>query len=273
MADEEARWLRDWLTHLQAQGRNAFTLDEVRAELPHHSSAALRQSLDRLTRKGQLTSVHNGYYLIIPPQYSAWHVLPAALFVDGLMRSLNRPYYVGLLNAAALYGAAHQQPQQYFVVTTFPVMRPLVEAGVKIDFISIKQIPTHLLDTRKTDTGYLYLSSPALTACDLVRFEKRIGGLSRAATVLAELTESLQPADLTGPLLQAAPVSVLQRLGYLLDEVLEQPRLGESLYQSCRQAHLRFQAVCLKTTVSLVDPAKATTRWRVIPNEAIELDL
>jgi hypothetical protein len=39
----------------------------------------------------------------------------------------------------------------------------------------------------------LKISSPALTATDLVQFEKRIGGLNRAATVINELAEVLRP--------------------------------------------------------------------------------
>ena len=46
------------------------------------------------------------------------------LWIDDLMRFHHVPYYVGLLSAAALHGAAHQQPQEFQVVSG-AVLRPL----------------------------------------------------------------------------------------------------------------------------------------------------
>jgi hypothetical protein len=66
---------------------------------------------------------------------------------------------------------------------------------MKINYISVKQIPVKLLEQRKTEAGYLTISNAALTATDLVQFEKRIGGLNRAATVLNELADVLQRVD------------------------------------------------------------------------------
>jgi hypothetical protein len=41
------------------------------------------------------------------------------------MKSLNKPYYVGLLSAAVPYGAAHQQPMGYTVIIQNPVPRSI----------------------------------------------------------------------------------------------------------------------------------------------------
>jgi hypothetical protein len=61
------------------------------------------------------------------------------------MKFLKRPYYVGLLNAAAFYGAAHQQPQEYFVFTNFPPLRPTSKRGIKINYISKREVPALFL--------------------------------------------------------------------------------------------------------------------------------
>src|SRR5690606_34577281 len=102
----------------------SFSLEEVRSSFPENSEAAIKLKLNRLSNKGKVISVHKGYYLIITPQYASLGILPPSLFIDDLMKFIEKPYYVGLLNAAAFYGAAHQQPQEYFVLTTFPVLRP-----------------------------------------------------------------------------------------------------------------------------------------------------
>ena len=56
------------------------------------------------------------------------------------MEFIAKPYYVGLLSAAALYGVAHQQPQEFFIITTTKQL-----ATQK------KGIPVKFLDNRKTE--------------------------------------------------------------------------------------------------------------------------
>jgi hypothetical protein len=98
-----------------------------------------------------------------------------------------------LLNAAAYHGASHQQPQEFFVVTGFSVMRPMQKKGLKLNYISKKEISATLLDISKTEAGYLKISNPALTATDLIQYAKRVGVINRVATVLAELAERILP--------------------------------------------------------------------------------
>ena len=158
-----------WIDLLQSRGVNAFSLEIVAKELPDYTATAIKRALSRLSEKGKILSIYKGYYLIIPPQYANKGILPPSLFLDGLMQHLNRPYYVALLNAAAYHGASHQQAQEFFVVSNFPVMRPSLKKDLKINYISIKTIPEKLLEKKKTETGYLKVSAPALTATDLIQ--------------------------------------------------------------------------------------------------------
>ena len=266
------RTVSDWLDRLPMQGRSAFSLGQLQTDFPTHSTEALHLALARLARQHQVLSVHHGYYLIIPPQYRAKGIVPAALFLDGLMRHLGRPYYVGLLNAAALHGASHQQPQETFVVTTFPVMRPTAKRGLRIQYLSKETLPPDaLLESRKVETGYLRVSSPALTAADLVQYQHRIGGLDRAATVLAELGEILPLDSFTPQLLQAVPTAVWQRLGYLLEVVLDQLAPADALFTACVQAGMLFHRVALAPADPTVGHTVAS-RWRIVPNISVEPD-
>jgi hypothetical protein len=83
------------------------------------------KALQRLKRKKESAMIRKGFYVIVPPEYRSRGVLPPVLFIADLMKFLNRNYYTGLLNAAAFYGAAHQQPQDFFVITTKPVLVPI----------------------------------------------------------------------------------------------------------------------------------------------------
>jgi predicted transcriptional regulator of viral defense system len=187
------------------------------------------------------------------------------------MKYLQRPYYVALLNAAAYHGASHQQPQEYFVVTDFPVLRPIQKKGMKINYISIKEIPKSLIEKRKTEAGYLNISNAALTACDLIQFEKRIGGMNRVATVLNELTEVINPADFSLTLLKHVHVTTMQRLGYLLEHVCFNQELADTLFGAMQREKLGFFRIPLKAANETKGFA-SDHRWKVIVNTEIEID-
>src|SRR5690606_26981005 len=74
------------------------------------------------------------------------------------------------------------------------------------------------IEERKTDTGTMKLSGPALTALDLLRYPRAAGGLDNIATVLTDLGEKIDGEQLAA-LSAAAERPVVQRLGYLLDRL------------------------------------------------------
>ena len=263
--------LKDWTDHLTSKGKWAFSLKQAKESFPNQSDIAIKRSLNRLSAKGEIFSVYKGYYLIIPPQYMSRGILPPAMFLDGLMQSLERPYYLGLLNAAAFYGAAHQQSQEFFVFTNFPVLRPTNKKGLKINYISKKEIPATLLESRKTESGYLKVSSPELTAADLVQFEKRIGGLNRAATVLNELADEMKTENINDAFLKEIPVTTIQRLGYLLDKIEGRETLSNHLYDLSKKNGLPFFRIPLKAS-GKVKGFSSDERWKVIINIEIEPD-
>lgn len=209
--------LENWIEECQSKGKFAFNLIELRNSFPNDTEIALKRMLDRQSAKKKVVSIFKGYYIIVPPQYSSKGVLPPSMFIDGLMIFLERKYYVALLNAAALHGASHQQPQEYFIVTEYPVLRATIKKGIKINYISTKQLPPEsLLQKVKTETGYITVSNPLLTAIDLIIYEKRIGGLNRVCTVMNELLELIKPSHITIEFINYATVSSLQRFGYIL---------------------------------------------------------
>jgi len=263
--------IRNWIEILQSHGKSAFSLELLNSELSNYTATGIKRALSRLTAKGKIISIHKGYYLIIPPQYFSRGVLPPALFLDSLMESLKRPYYLALLNAASFYGASHQQPQEFFVVTNFPVLRATHKKGLKINYISKSEIPERLLNLKNTESGYLKISNHVLTATDLIQFEKRVGGINRVATVLNELTEEIHAEDFNELLLESVPVTALQRLGYILDRVIENKELADSLFQSLERVGTKLFRIPLKASVPS-SGFPSDERWKVIVNIEIEMD-
>jgi predicted transcriptional regulator of viral defense system len=263
--------LGDWVDHLLSKGQIAFSLSQAQVAFRDLSEDALNMALSRLSKKSKILSIFKGYYLIITPTYASRGILPASLYIDGLMAFLNRDYYTGLLSAAAFHGAAHQQPQEFFVITTLPPLRPTERKGTRVNYISKTSINEKLIERRKTESGYLKISNPALTATDLVQFEKKIGGLNRVATVLNELAEVLKPEMFTTTLFDEVSQYSIQRLGYILEYKVDQKGLADALYLKTREANLSFFRVPLKAGVSS-QGFSSDQRWKVIDNIDIEID-
>jgi predicted transcriptional regulator of viral defense system len=132
----------DYVADLQSKGRYTFTRDEAQKALSL-SDLALKRSLERLSKKKSIVLVHRGFYIIVPLEYRARGILPPEWFIRELMQFMNLDYYVGLLSAAAIHGAAHQQPQEFHVVI------PRFQRDIRTGNLSIRFFKkAHLLSTR-----------------------------------------------------------------------------------------------------------------------------
>lgn len=156
-------------------------------------------------------------------------------------------------------------------MTSFPVLRPMAKKGLKINYISVRNFPDQLLEKRKTESGYLNISNRGLTATDLIQFEKRIGGINRAATVINELSETMTSADFDSMLLAITPVTALQRLGYILEFACSNQILADTLYDKMHTNGLKLYRIPLKASGTTAG-FSSDNRWQVIVNTEIEID-
>lgn len=260
-------YLEDYLVKVRSLGRFAFTWTELKAQF-EVSDKALNQSLFRLKVKKKIAQVRKGFYAIITPEYSNYGIPPTVLYIDDLMNSLNKKYYVGLLSAAALYGAAHQQPMEFFVVTEKPALRNIKSKKLKINFYVKKQWAIEDIIQKKTDAGYIKVSSPELTALDLLFYQDSFG-INKVVTVLHELASEMKTHDLTKTAQTYSQIAAMQRLGYLLDNELRNEKLSDALWVVLKQKTLF--PVPLSTTKS--KKGSADDKWKVIRNMKIESDI
>ncbi len=261
-------YLSHYLDQVRSRGRYTFTGDEVIAEF-NLSDEAYQKVIQRLSDKERISRLRQNFYLIIPPEYASRQTLPLGYFIDDLMKFLERDYYVGLLTAAMYHGAAHQQPQTQFVVSEPPYLRPIKNRQQSIIFCLKKAWNADFVTQQKTDAGYINISSPALTAIDLVFYSDRIGGINRAATVLAELVHELEP-EILGKVAESFPqTTTLQRLGYLLEEILQEASLVDTLYSALNNR--KFYPTQLNPKTDSKNQ-KAPNRWKIIPNMTVEVD-
>jgi predicted transcriptional regulator of viral defense system len=265
-AAERSRSLEAYADALQASGRYTFVADEARCALDV-SDVALRNAARRLIQKGRLVAPRRGFYVVVPVEYRSAGAPPPSWFVDDLMRFQGQPYYVGLLSAAALHGAAHQQPQEFQVVTDVP-LRPAAAGRARIRFIFKRRIADVPLALVKTETGTLRVSTPEATALDLVRYVEVSGHLGNVATVLAELADLLDPQRLATVAVADVEIACVQRLGHLLEKVGAGDKL-EPLAALIADRSPRF--VRLRPDRPRGDAAR-DKRWRVLINEDVEVE-
>ncbi|MDR2882797.1 MAG: type IV toxin-antitoxin system AbiEi family antitoxin [Alistipes sp.] len=263
--------ISEWIRDLEAHGFQTFSVERVREAFPGASEQNIMNSLYRMTVKRRIISVYKGFYVIMPPQYSVKGIVAPAYYIDRLMEYIGKPYYVGLLNAAEQHGAAHQRSQRFSVMTIYPSANPSKTKNNILDWVYRKEVPEKFLQTKNAEMGVIRFSNPELTAIDLVQYEKHAGGLSRAATVLAELVEQTDFSKVPNELFDYTSVSAIQRLGFILDNVLEKGGQADVLYERLHGYGKRLNYVPLSTRSTNGNAGK-DVRWKININTDIEID-
>lgn len=258
-------FLSPWVDDLQSRGQYTFTREHVEAQTGR-SSVAAQSALRRLKAQGRIVSPRRGFYVTVPPEYRAAGSPPASWFVDDLMGHLSQPYYVGLLSASAIHGSAHQQPMVFQVVTNKPT-RAMRAGAIAIEFAMsgiVEQMP--VID-QQTETGTMRVATAETTAFDLVRYPVAAGHWANVATVLAELSERIDPRALAtiAPLVRLPDV---QRLGYAL-EAIGATGVAGPLARWLRSQ--RPRAVPLQPDGTA--HATLDRKWRVLANVALETEV
>jgi predicted transcriptional regulator of viral defense system len=257
--------LPKYVDYLQARGSYVFTQEQALNVLKS-SQAALRLSIHRLLAKKRIAQLRRGFYVIVPMEYETAGILPTSWYITAFMRHYKLPYYVGLLSAAALYGAAHQQPQEFQIITTKPT-KPIILPRGRIKFFVKKKIIDKYILKKQTETGYISISSPELTAYDLIQYIESSGHLNNVATVLIELAESIDSKTLAS-VARNSPLVIVQRLGFLLEQFTNLN--VELVYQWLKTQNIRTTPLRPNKTHKRY---KRNNRWKVWINEKVEPDL
>ena len=264
---EEIPTLPHYLEYLQSRGQYWFVRQEVLEKL-QLTDNAFRKAAHRLITQIKLNRIRGDFYTLIPLEYRATGSLPATWFIDALMKYLNQYYYVALLTAAGLHEASHQQPMVFQVITDKPT-RSIITGQVRIQFFYKKNIAPQSYQPIKTASGSMNVSTPEITAVDLVRYMTAAGQINQVATVLCELAERLNPKILATLLNNhIIETTAAQRLGYLLD-ILKTNIDLEPLSLALKQ-----KKVLQRLLVSGSDQPvlSINRRWNILVNEPVEPD-
>lgn len=202
----------------ERSGRLNLRTQDIHAELPGISPAALHQALHRQQRRGRLIRLSRGsdHWLIVPLQHASAGAPPLETWLDRYLgKTLGIPYYVALLSAAEIHGAS-----PYAVMVTQVMVperrRPITVGRHEVVFHTRARVSDMPTRWHETPDGRFKVGTPELTALELVERAAQMGGMARVREVLRGLWASCTPRGLTAALDALQEIPTAQRLGALL---------------------------------------------------------
>lgn len=208
--------VKSYIKELDAVEEYSFSLEVLRRNTDK-SGTSLKLELARLIEKKEILNLRKVFYLIITPRYSSFGKIPVQLYAEKLYRSLDRKYYLGLYSAARIHGAGHQQVQREYLMIEQSKLGDIKKSDLDIKFLTTSNWPGSNSIKERSDAGEYQLSSPILTAVDLIHHQSKLGGLNRMLAILEELLEEVNEEDLATLLTWYSDRSSLQRLGSLME--------------------------------------------------------
>ena len=269
---ERATSLAAYVEELASSGCISFTREDA-LEALGVSHGAFVSAVARLKKRGYIVAPRRGFYVITPMQYLKWGAPPPSWYIDAMMKGAERPYYVALQKAADIYGASHQAVMEFQVVTDRQ-WKPIRAGRSKLAFYFREDMEGVELgiEQRKTNTGSMCVSSPALSALDLVRYPHASGGVSHTASILNELAAQID-SELLEALAPKFERSVVQRLGFILEH-LGQEEIASGLERhlsNCKVSWVELEPSEASATV-FSNQRERSSRWHVIVRRPIEVD-
>src|SRR3990167_939463 len=262
-------YLSHLIDELQQQGQYSFTKNQLLEKLSSVSSHALARRIKRLAEKKRITPLGSGFYVIVPIEYQSSGAPPANWFVDAFMKHMKQPYYVSLLTAASLYGAAHQQAQEFQIMVTKPA-RSITVGRSQIHFYVRKHLISMITRPVKVFTGQMQVGIPEVVAFDMVKYPAASGYWNNILTVLEELHEQLSVEVLVDIAKRNNSIKLSQRLGYLLEKANAKTALIDALQKWVSSQHPRYTFL---DTLAEKLTEKKNNAWKLYVNVEIESDL
>lgn len=258
--------LKDYLETLEAEGRHWFTVEELQKTVSL-KEASLRVALSRYAKAGHVKIIRRGFGIILPAHGNELH---PSFYVDAMMKHLGATYYVGLLSAAAYWGASHQASMVYQIVAN-KVVAPIQFEHGRLEFVAKRDFPQKWIKKVAAIGGYINVSSPELTTIDLIRFPKKSGRLNNVATIISELKDKWDKRTMNSIYRDSTtPTVTLQRLGFIL-EILGFSNEASSVELALRSRRLTRKP--LSQTANLRrENVPFNSKWSLYVNTQVEPD-
>lgn len=202
---------------LREQGRSLVQTADIFDVLgPEVREIAVRKVIRNLVRKGWLSRVVGGKYMLLPPEHGPENLGENNALA--LAAAVVEPCYIGWWSAASWHGFTTQKPMTVFVAVTRQTPSREIEGGA-VRFVKV--IPRKFFGYEPYDIygRVVPVSSPAKTLVDCLDRPDLAGGPAELARIVHSVLAEVPPDDVLSAATAMKSKAVLQRLGFLSDLV------------------------------------------------------
>lgn len=199
---------------LTEENREIVSAAEVIEMLGSETTA--RTVIRNLVRKGWLTRLVGGRYMLLPPSHGPENL--GENNVLALASAAVEPSYVGWWAAASFHGMTTQRPR----IATVAVLKqrdPVTIEGHRVRFVGVADRKFFGFGDFELYGRTACISTPAKTIVDCVDRPALAGGPAEVARIVSGGSQIVDPAELIHDALRMQSQSLLQRLGFLTDLV------------------------------------------------------
>src|SRR5690242_13031728 len=164
---------------LTEQGRDVVRAADI-IELAGSESSA-RKVIRNLLKKGWLSRLVGGKYLLLPPERGPENLGENNAFA--LASRVVEPSYVGWWSAASFHGFTTQKPMTIFVAVTKQVPTRTIE-GAAVQFVTIAPRKFFGFQSYKVYDRPVVISSPEKTVTDCVDRPDLCGGVTELTRIV-----------------------------------------------------------------------------------------
>ena len=280
--------IRKWIQSLEEKGIYSFSMQELKEVFPLLKEKTILNTLGTLKKQEKLLPLWNGIYSIVrfvdignaTDNRAIREEGKPYFYIETLMQHLKREYYVALLSAVEVHLSPKEalQANEITVITSLPPLRDSFRGQGKIRYFVKKDIKNlrEIGVKRKTlpfsiKERTLRVASLELTAVDLLLYEKEIGGIQKAVEVIQRIKKHLSWQELPKEVIFSTPVSIFQRLGYILSFIKEE-ELAEGLKERVLSTGKKIRRTLLKTDVPEKGGEPFCPIWKIVVNIPLQND-
>ena len=280
--------IRKWIQSLEEKGIYSFSMQELKEVFPLLKEKTILNTLGTLKKQGKLLPLWNGIYSIVrfvdignaTDNKAIREEGKPYFYIETLMQHLKREYYVALHSAVEVHLSPKEalQANEITVITSLPALRDSFRGQSKIRYLVKKDIKNlkEIGVKRKIlpfsiEERTLRVASLELTAVDLLLYEKEIGGIQKAVEVIQRIKKHLSWQELPTEVILSTPVSIFQRLGYVLSFIKEE-ELAEGLKERVLSTGKKFRRTLLKTDVPEKGGEPFCPIWKIVVNISLQND-
>jgi hypothetical protein len=244
------------LTGLYDRSQSTFTLQNAQ-EITKLSSHAASSLLHKAVRRGLVSRLKPGLFVIIPPELGSTADYAGNPYLTAHKLAGNAPFFISHASAMEIHRMV-TQPQYAVFASSAKRLRSRTLHGTEFRFIYIKQ--EHYFGTTKhwaTKQESVEISDLERTIIDGLRQPEYCGGVTEVAKGLWMRHEDMQPSKLVDYALRLGTGAVMRRLGYLLE-----------LYEIASESELARLREAITATFAPLDPTLLKDgphllRWRL----------